>query len=114
MPYIVIPGTQTTDAGTNYESTAVETIKEAREVAALFVSNFDTYEERHKGRLRIREMSAGGGKIGPMSNGFVIDVQFVSSLKMAALSGGRVTGQMLLDCLRADDFSPAYDAFNDR
>lgn len=32
MPYIVTPGTQTTDSGTNYESTAVETIEETRDL----------------------------------------------------------------------------------
>lgn len=53
-----------------------------------------------------------GGSVGPLPDGTTIEVQEVSPLRLAALSDGRVTGELLFECAKARDFAPAVAAFN--
>jgi hypothetical protein len=108
MPYIVTPGMQTTDAGTGYESTAVETIEDARDLAWELVKakagpNAATPAMRDLCES-VRETDS---HIGPMPDGFVIDVQFVSYGNLWKLTTGSKSGQPV-------DTKDIIDAFNDR
>ncbi len=72
MPYIITPGVQTTDAGTNYESTAVETHEEAaRRVCELLNARYHGDESDFDWSL-----PDVGGTVGPAPDGYVIDVTF--------------------------------------
>lgn len=112
MPYIVTPGVQTTDAGTNYESTAVETIEEARDKAGGIAQAQWTASEgigwlpSHLAR-RARCLPESGGTIGPLPDGCIIDVQPITYDELAGLVFDR------------KDYAPMFesdiiDAYNDR
>ncbi len=81
MPYIITTGIQTTDSGTNFESVAVATIEEARDFAhkAVDTSFGDTATGKSHDRMLdlacdARNLPDSGGTIGPMPDGYVIDV----------------------------------------
>ncbi len=95
-------------------SVAVATIEEARDYCQPIVRAIANSMERSRFVSAIRCLPSSGGTIGPMPDSYVIDVQMVSPLKLAALAG--LSGAQIMACKSNDgwNFAPIIDAFNNR
>jgi hypothetical protein len=89
MPYIVTPGIQTTDAGTNFDATACADIGEARSAILTELGDRGYIDgPEHALCGAVADLSeASGGTIGPLPGGYVIEVQAVTWDELGELTG---------------------------
>ncbi len=118
MPYIITPGIQTTDAGTNFDTIAAADLQEAREIVTrLWNARYpqsDAWAEKFTGAGFVAESIAeivgeDGGKVCGSHDCYVIDVRsatYVELRKLCGLEGVELYG------IRDERRAQILDAFN--
>jgi hypothetical protein len=79
---------------------AVATLEEAR---AYVIKRHNTYGAIHS-------LPESGGTVGPLPDGTMIQVESLSPLMLASRCGA--SGELMMSCLRSDDWAPLIAAFN--
>lgn len=100
---------------------AVATLEEARTSAAEAVFEHIGYEENLGYRRRplstpaftvaCHDLTESGGTVGPLPDGTVIEVEKLSPLMLASRCGA--SGELMMGCLRSDDWQPLLTAYNE-
>ena len=96
MPYIIKVGPKSTAVATLEEARALCT-QEAERTDAHWYSEDDISES---------------GSVGPLPDATMIEVENLSPLMLASKCGA--SGELVMSCVRADDFTPLIAAFNTR
>jgi hypothetical protein len=119
-PTVEVEGGAWAGAGVSSVSRrAVATLEEATAAAERAVRNWrdkvgtrEAWDCAYAPLSTAANLSEAGGAVGPLPDGTVIEVERLSPLMLG--SRCRASGELMMGCLRDDDWSPLVAAFNAR